>query len=118
MKKKIKEELPVIVTGNKYGGCIESVDDGYHIIVKQGKKHAILAGDIGLVLDMNLNSGDVIKYGKIVTKESFDAPVPEDPLFCIKMNKDKICRKDGKVIYSHSYFTYNTKDNDEIIKED
>jgi hypothetical protein len=117
---KFKEES-VIVMSNSHGSCLyvnSNTSQNFNILVKQGNKTALLVGDLNLIIDMNLKSGNVIKHGKIVTKESFEAIDSDDLMFCIKMNNNKICRKNGKVIYSHSYFTYDTKDTDEIITED
>lgn len=114
-------EEKVIVMGNGHGGCIEAdVDEPeeYSIIVRQGDRFAMLIGDINLMMETGLQAGDEIKNGRIVVKESFEPVDPDNPEYMIKRKNGLICRKDGKVIYSHSYFTYNRQDFDQIIKED
>jgi hypothetical protein len=67
---------------------------------------------------MGLEPGDELKGGRIIVKEQLEPLDPDNPEFLVKKKKGKICRKNGKVIYSHSYFTYNKKDYDELIQED
>jgi len=110
----------VVVTQNKYGGCIECIDptnEVYNIIIRQGYKFATLTGNLETLLQTQLESGSIIYGGKIITKESFSPPT-DDPSLCLKQKEGKLCKKNGKVIYSHSYFTYDNTDKDEIIKED
>ncbi len=114
-------EERVIVMDNGRGGCIEAdIDEPeeYNIIVKQGDRYAMLVGDINLMMETGLQAGDEIKNGRIIVKESFAPVDPNDPEYMIKKKNSMICRKEGKVIYSHSYFTYDRKDADVIIQGD
>ena len=111
---------PILVVSNSKGGCIEvdvSDPDECCIIVKQGDRYASLIGNVGLLMDTGLEAGKELKGGRIITKERFEPYDPDDPEFLVKKKNGKICRKDGKVIYTHSYFTYDKKDYDELIEE-
>ncbi len=113
--------VPVIVMNNGKGGCIEAdlhEYDEYTIIVQQGGRYAALVGDIALMMKMSLEAGEELKNGRIIVKESFDPPDPNNPEFLIKKKKGRVCTKNGKPIYSHSYFTYDLRDFDQIINED
>ena len=69
-------------------------------------------------MKMSLEAGEELKKGRIIIKESFDPSDPNNPEFLIKKKKGRVCRKEGKIIYSHSYFTYDVLDFDQIINED
>ena len=112
---------PVLVVRNSKGGCIDvDVDDPEEccIIIKQGNRFASLVGDIALLIDTGLEAGKELKGGRIITKEQLEPYDPENPEFLVKKVNGKTCRKDGQLIYSHNYFTYDKKDYDEIIKQD
>lgn len=123
---------PVIVTANEKGACLEIVVDDHNklsiigerkeelfrIIVKQGDRYASLMGDMELMAcNLDVVPGQEIP-GRIVIEEQFEPFIPDDPLCLIKTKNGKICRKDGKVIYSRSYLTYKLSDVDQIIEED
>ena len=112
---------PVIVLNNGRGGCMEAdltENDEYTIIVKQGDRYAALVGDINLMMEMSLEPGEELKNGRIIVKESLEPLDPDKPDFLIKKKNGKVCKKGGKPIYSHSYFTYDRHDYDVIIEED
>lgn len=112
----------IVVLGNSQGGCIDvDLEDPNEccIILKQGNRRAALIGSIGLLMETNLEAGTVLKNGRIITKEQHEPFVPDDPLFLLKKTADGVvCRKAGKAIYTHSYFTYDKRDYDEIIEPD
>jgi hypothetical protein len=129
-----QKHLPVIVTDNGHGGCIDiDIIDEYEstIIVKQGERYAQLIGDIPLLISTDLHPGDIlkpirgIKHGKmvfrewkIIVKESLDPFEPDHPEWHLKKKDGKVCTKDGKPIYSHSYVTYEEDEFDELIDGD
>ena len=116
------EKEPIVVVGNSRGGCIE-IDkqdpDECCIILKQGDRYAALIGNIGLLMETRLEAGSELTRGRIVTLEQFEPYDPEDPEFLLKKRPDgTVCRKDGKAIYTHSYFTYKETEPDIIIEPD
>lgn len=124
-------KLPVIVTENGQGGCIDLDLVEEHestIIVRQGDRYAQLIGDIPLLISTELKPGDVlqpvrgIKHGKmvfrewrIIVKESLEPFDPEHPNLYLKMVNGRACTKDGRPVYQHSYVTYEEDEFDEII---
>ncbi len=122
---------PVIVTDAGRGSPIELRVEGeysdpiYQAILKQGDRYASLVGDLDLIMSLDLKVGRpvlegqvVLGTGRIVVQDQYEPIIPDDPLVQVKMKQGKICRKDGKVIYRNSFFTYNTSMQDIIIDED
>ncbi len=113
--------IPILVVSNSKGGCIEvdvSDPDECCIIVKQGDRYASLIGNVGLLMDTGLEAGKELKGGRIITKERLEPYDPDDPEFLVKRRNGRVCRRNGQVIYTHSYFTYDKRDYDEIIQAD
>jgi hypothetical protein len=114
----------VVVQKNRFDGMIDVLIEGeaaeqiYMICLKQGPRYAHLVGDMDLMMEIPLVPGQELTKGHIVTKERFEPWIKDDVLALLKMKNGKCCRKDGKVIYSYNYFTYNMDDVDEIIQED
>lgn len=114
-------QKPIVVMSNGQGGCIDvnfEEPDQCTIILKQGSRHAALVGDLELLMETGLKAGQEVRNGRIIVKDSLEPYEPDDPLFLLKKRNGKICYKNGKAIYSHSYFTYDKKDQDELIEED
>jgi hypothetical protein len=125
---------PVIVTENRHGGAIDlDIEDEHEstIIVRQGERYALLVGDIPLLISTNLKAGDVlqpvqgirkgkliVRHWRIIIKESLEPFDPAYPELYVKKKNDKVCTKGGKVIYTHSYVSFEEDEFDEIIEED
>jgi hypothetical protein len=126
MKKKIEgTEEPIIVVPNNYESIIDIVikpnikdRDVCRVKLQQGDKIAYLLGDLSLIMSLNLEPYQNLQKGKIVTKEKLYPFDLKRPNSFIKKKNNKVCKKDGRVIYSQSYYTYNMKDQDDIIQED
>lgn len=127
----MNNENPVIVTDAGKGSPIELKVEGeyseeiYRAILKQGDRYASIVGDLDIIMSLDLEVGKPIMEGKvvygtgrIVVQDQYDPIVPEDPLCMVKMKNGQICRKNGRVIYSSSFFTYNPDMQDYIIEED
>jgi hypothetical protein len=125
---------PVVVTKNDYGGSIDIdilEEHNSTITVKQGGRYAQLVGDIPLLIATNLAAGDVLqpvqgirngkliaRHWRIIIKESLEPFDVDDPEIYIKKKDGKTCTKDGKIIYTHSYVSYEEDEFDEIIEPD
>ena len=108
---------------NGQGGLLHSLLDPVNpdrdiaITVVQEDKIAILTGDIEMMSEFDCEPGHELP-GKVVTKEYLQPIIEEDEMRYLKIKNGKLCKKDGQYIWSHSYYTHNLKEEDEIIEED